>query len=44
VMFVTSGLHAEHYGSREAPDLEALKKVFAGAGVAPKAVTARLAW
>jgi HAD superfamily hydrolase (TIGR01459 family) len=44
VMFVTSGLHAEHYGSREAPDLEALNKVFAEAGVAPKAVVSALKW
>jgi HAD superfamily hydrolase (TIGR01459 family) len=44
VMFVTSGLHAEHYGSREAPDLAALNKVFAAAGVAPKAVTSGLRW
>jgi HAD superfamily hydrolase (TIGR01459 family) len=44
VMFVTSGLHAEHYGSRDAPDLDALKKVFAEAGVAPKAVMTSLRW
>jgi HAD superfamily hydrolase (TIGR01459 family) len=44
VMFVTSGLHAEHYGSREAPDLKALNKVFAEAGVAPKAVMSGLKW
>ena len=44
VMFVTSGLHAEHYGSREAPDLEALRKVFAEAGVAPRAVMTALRW
>ncbi len=44
VMFVTSGLHAEHYGSREAPDLEALNKVFTDAGVAPKAVMSGLRW
>jgi HAD superfamily hydrolase (TIGR01459 family) len=44
VMFVTSGLHAEHYGSREAPDLVALNKVFAEAGVAPKAVMSGLRW
>ncbi len=44
VMFVTSGLHAEHYGSRDAPDLEALNKVFAEAGVAPKAVMSALKW
>jgi HAD superfamily hydrolase (TIGR01459 family) len=44
VMFVTSGLHAEHYGSREAPDIAALNKVFAEAGVAPKAVVSALKW
>ncbi len=44
VMFVTSGLHAEHYGSRDAPDLEALNKIFAEAGVAPKAVMSALKW
>jgi HAD superfamily hydrolase (TIGR01459 family) len=44
VMFVTSGLHAEHYGSRDAPDLAALDKVFADAGVAPKAVMSGLRW
>ncbi len=44
VMFVTSGLHAEHYGSRDAPDLDALNKVFAAAGVAPKAVMSGLRW
>jgi HAD superfamily hydrolase (TIGR01459 family) len=43
-MFVTSGLHAEHYGSRDAPDLDALNKVFAEAGVAPKAVMSGLTW
>jgi len=44
VMFVTSGLHAEHYGSREAPDLAALDRVFADAGVMPKAVMSGLKW
>ena len=43
-MFVTSGIHAEHYGSRETPDLDALNAVFAAAGVAPKAVMRGLAW
>ncbi|HYA07339.1 MAG TPA: TIGR01459 family HAD-type hydrolase [Xanthobacteraceae bacterium] len=43
-MFVTSGIHAEHYGSRETPDLAALNAVFAAAGVAPKAVMRGLAW
>jgi HAD superfamily hydrolase (TIGR01459 family) len=44
VMFVTSGLHAEHYGSRDAPDMQALNKVFADAGVAPKALMSGLKW
>jgi HAD superfamily hydrolase (TIGR01459 family) len=43
-LFVTSGLHAEHYGSREAPDLDALSKIFAAANVRPKAVTRGLMW
>jgi HAD superfamily hydrolase (TIGR01459 family) len=43
-VFVTSGLHAEHYGSREAPDIEALNAVFAQANVRPKAVIRRLVW
>jgi HAD superfamily hydrolase (TIGR01459 family) len=43
-VFVTSGLHAEHYGSREAPDLEALNAVFAAANVRPKAVLRGLVW
>lgn len=43
-VFVTSGLHAEHYGSREAPDLDALNAVFAAASVRPKAVLRGLVW
>ena len=43
-MFVTSGIHAEEYGSREAPDLAALKAIFNAAGVAPKAVMRELVW
>jgi HAD superfamily hydrolase (TIGR01459 family) len=43
-IFVTSGLHAEHYGSREAPDLNALNAIFRTAGVAPKAVIRGLVW
>jgi len=43
-VFVTSGLHAEHYGSREAPDLEALNAVFRASGVAPKAIIRGLVW
>jgi HAD superfamily hydrolase (TIGR01459 family) len=43
-LFVTSGLHAEHYGSREAPDLDALNGIFAAASVRPKAVIRGLVW
>ena len=43
-MFVTSGIHAEQYGSREAPDMAALNAIFAAAGVAPKAVMRKLKW
>jgi HAD superfamily hydrolase (TIGR01459 family) len=43
-VFVISGVHAEEYGSREAPDLAALHAAFAAAGVAPKAVMRGLAW
>ncbi len=43
-MFVISGIHAEQYGSRDAPDLAALNAIFTAAGVAPKAVMRALAW
>jgi HAD superfamily hydrolase (TIGR01459 family) len=43
-MFVTSGIHAAQYGSREAPDLAALKATFAAAGVAPRAAMRALVW
>jgi HAD superfamily hydrolase (TIGR01459 family) len=43
-LFVTSGLHAEHYGSRETPDLDALNEIFAAANVRPKAVIRGLVW
>jgi HAD superfamily hydrolase (TIGR01459 family) len=43
-LFVTGGIHAEELGDREAPDLKVLDEIFADAGVAPKAVTRRLAW
>jgi HAD superfamily hydrolase (TIGR01459 family) len=43
-LFVTSGIHAEHYGSRETPDLGALNALFADSGVAPRAVMRGLAW
>jgi HAD superfamily hydrolase (TIGR01459 family) len=43
-IFVTSRLHAEAYGSREAPDVAALNAMFAAAGVTPKAIMRGLAW
>ncbi len=43
-LFVTSGLHAEQYGSREAPDVEALNAMFTAANVAPKAIIRGLLW
>ena len=43
-LFVTAGIHAEELGERHDPDLGALAKIFAQAGVQPKAVTRRLVW
>jgi HAD superfamily hydrolase (TIGR01459 family) len=43
-LFVTAGIHAEELGGRETPDSAVLAKMFAGAGIAPKAVTRQLAW
>jgi HAD superfamily hydrolase (TIGR01459 family) len=43
-MFVTSGIHAEEYGSRDAPDLAALNAMFASAGVKPRGVMRELIW
>jgi HAD superfamily hydrolase (TIGR01459 family) len=43
-LFVTSALHADQYGSRETPDLEALNVMFRKAGVAPKAIMRGLFW
>ena len=43
-VFVISALHAEQYGSREAPDLAALNAMFKAAGVAPKAIIRELKW
>jgi HAD superfamily hydrolase (TIGR01459 family) len=37
-VFITSGIHAEEYGGRDAPDVEALKAIFAADGVMPKVV------
>jgi HAD superfamily hydrolase (TIGR01459 family) len=43
-LFVTAGIHAEELGGRETPDPAVLAKMFAGAGIAPKAVARQLAW
>ena len=43
-MFVTSGIHVEEYGSRDAPDLAALNAMFAAAGVKPRGVMRELVW
>ena len=43
-LFVVSGLHAEQFGSFEAPDLAGVKVMSAAAGAAPKAVIRRLVW
>jgi len=43
-LFVTSGIHAEEFGGREAPDLSGVNAMFAAAGVAPKALTRKLEW
>jgi HAD superfamily hydrolase (TIGR01459 family) len=43
-LFVISGIHAEEFGGREAPDLSNLQAIFAAAGVRPKAVARRLEW
>ena len=43
-MFITSGIHAEEYGSRETPDLAALNAMFDAAGVMPRGVMRELAW
>jgi HAD superfamily hydrolase (TIGR01459 family) len=43
-LFVTGGIHAEELGARDNPDPAALERIFAAAGVTPRAVTRRLAW
>ncbi|MBN9051368.1 MAG: TIGR01459 family HAD-type hydrolase [Rhizobiales bacterium] len=43
-LFVTSGIHAEELGARDAPDATMLAKMFAGVGALPMAATARLRW
>ena len=43
-LFVTSGIHAEEYGGRHTPEIEALDGIFAAGGVTPIAVTRGLKW
>jgi HAD superfamily hydrolase (TIGR01459 family) len=43
-IFVTSGIHAEELGAREAPDLAKLAVMFTDAGLSARAVTRQLAW
>jgi HAD superfamily hydrolase (TIGR01459 family) len=43
-LFVTAGIHAEELGDRHDPNLAALNRIFADAGLAPTAVTPRLMW
>jgi HAD superfamily hydrolase (TIGR01459 family) len=43
-LFVTAGIHSEEFGGRHNPDAAALARVFASNGIAPTAVTRRLAW
>ncbi len=43
-LFVISGIHAEQFGGREAPDLSGVNAMFAAAGVAPKALMRKLEW
>jgi len=43
-LFVTSGLHADQYGSRESPDVAALNAMFDTAKVVPKAIVRSLVW
>jgi HAD superfamily hydrolase (TIGR01459 family) len=43
-LFVTAGIHAEDFGGRDDPDLSAITRTFAAAGLMPKAITHRLRW
>ena len=43
-LFITRGIHAEELGHRDDPDLDLLGRIFADAGVTPKAVMRSLAW
>jgi HAD superfamily hydrolase (TIGR01459 family) len=43
-LFVTAGIHAEEFGGRDGPDPATAARVFAAAGLMPKAVMHRLRW
>jgi HAD superfamily hydrolase (TIGR01459 family) len=43
-LFVTAGIHSEDFGGRDDPDLAAIGRTFAAAGMMPKAITHRLRW
>jgi HAD superfamily hydrolase (TIGR01459 family) len=43
-LFIMRGIHAEELGERDDPDLGRLGRIFADAGVVPKAVMPQLAW
>jgi HAD superfamily hydrolase (TIGR01459 family) len=43
-LFVTAGIHAEEFGTRDDPDPAAVTRAFAGAATMPKAIMRRLRW
>jgi HAD superfamily hydrolase (TIGR01459 family) len=43
-LFVTAGIHAEEFGTRDDPDPAAVARAFAGAATMPKAIMHRLRW
>ncbi|HEY1300094.1 MAG TPA: HAD hydrolase-like protein, partial [Stellaceae bacterium] len=43
-LFITAGIHAEEFGGREDPNLGAVERTFAAAGLVPTALMRRLAW
>jgi ribonucleotide monophosphatase NagD (HAD superfamily) len=43
-LFVTGGIHAGDFGSRDAPDIAAVRRFLAEAGLGARAVAARLEW
>jgi HAD superfamily hydrolase (TIGR01459 family) len=43
-LFIAAGIHSEEFGGRDDPDPEAVERMFAAAGFAPKAMMRRLRW